>query len=879
MHQHKRGKGAQVLLVPFILLLFLFGGIKTRAQQRVTQHFAQVTLTQALKSISKKYNVQIAYNPSLTDKVKVNVNIENKNVEEALQQLTQKTGFKIIRVEAHSFILEEVKAPVRPPTPTKKKKYTISGYLSQDGSSEKLIAATVAVKGQPIGTSTNEFGFYSITLEEGSYELAFTFVGYRPQVKQIDLKENLSLNVSLSPGQLLEEVVVKGNKELDFHFKPQMSANTISMDYVKSTPILFGEADVLKTLQLLPGVKTGNEGSAGMYIRGGSPDQNLILLDGVPIYNAAHLLGFFSIFNADAINSTQLLKGGFPARFGERLSSVVDIRMKDGNMEKYEGEVALGFISSKLSINGPIVKNRTSFIVSARRTYADLLFKALSSDKSGYNEIPSVYFYDINAKINHKFSDNDRLYLSLYKGRDVMSYKYEDNFSINEVSSIEKLNFGINWGNGIAALRWNHIFSPKLFANTTTTFTRYNFRIKNSYTQKSDEPDNNQDITSRFLSGIDDIGAKIDFDYLPSTKHTMKFGVSAIYHIFSPSVSEQIITEQGTEDKEVENKHIYAKELAAYYEDQIRLTSRLTGNFGLRTSLFNVDSHTYCSIEPRLSLSWLTSNRSSIKFSYAEMSQYLHFLTSGSLSLPSDLWVPTTKKVKPQHSRQVALGYTYNLGDVLFSLETYYKRMNRIIEYKDGSIFNTSDVNWEDKVTSGKGDCYGAEFLIEKKVGKLTGWIGYTLSWSDRTFNELNFGKKFPYSYDRRHDVSITCNYQFSPKIDVGATWVYSTGRAYTLGTDNYPAYEGDVSGTGSKNQVSYISNRNNVRLPSYHRLDFGVNFRKKKRWYERTWTLGVYNVYNRLNTFYVYPNYDKGTFTTVGLFTLIPSVSYSLKF
>lgn len=880
MHQHTWIRRGLILFLSLTLLLAIPGGMHAQSQQRVNQHFSKVSLTHALKTISKTYDVQIAYNPTLTDKVRVDVKIENKSVEEALQLLTSKTGFKSLRVDNHSYILEEIKIlPTKAPI-DKKKKYTISGYVTQHESGEKLIAATVAIKGLPYGTTTNEFGFYSITIDEGSYELAFTFVGYQPLLKTVVLSKNIQLNVEMAQGQQLQEVVIKANKDADILFRPQMSANAISIDYIKSTPILFGEADVLKTLQLLPGVKTGNEGGSGMYVRGGSPDQNLILLDGVPVYNASHLLGFFSIFNADAINNAQLLKGGFPSRYGERLSSVVDIRMKEGNLQKYEGEVALGFISSKFSISGPIVKDKTSFIVSARRTYADLLIKALTAgDNTSENVIPEIYFYDINLKINHKFSDSDRLYLSAYKGRDVFETKFNDSYTINENSSIEKVSTDINWGNGIAALRWNHIFSPKLFSNTTATFSRYNFRIKGEYDVKSTETNSNLSTLYRFLSGIDDVNAKIDFDYLPSTKHTVKFGVSATHHIFSPSISENKEVDQGKETKNISENRIYAQEYAAYAEDMITINPHLTGNIGLRTSLFSVEGQNYLSLEPRLSFSWLTSKNSSLKLSYAEMSQYLHFLTSGSFSLPSDLWVPTTSRIKPQHSRQIALGYNHSVGPLLFSLETYYKFMNNIIEYKDGTFYNSNDTDWENKIVAGKGESYGAELLVEKKIGKLTGWIGYTLSWSNRLFSELNFGRSFPYSFDRRHDVSFTCSYQLSPKIDVGATWVYSTGRAFTLGTETYPAYENDIYPQPGTGNIRNNSERNNIRLPAYHRLDLGINFKKRKKWGERTWSLSVYNVYNRLNTFYVYPNFNTGTIKSVGLFRLIPSVTYSFKF
>lgn len=871
----------------FVMVL----AVASMAQEVVNDRFYRMTLSQALNTIAKKHYLHIAYNPALTDKVTVNVSIVDKTFAEAFTILLRRTTLNAVKVDSRSYIIKEKEAKDNAEPVKRKRRFTISGYVSQEGSGEKLISATVAVKGTSIGTISNEFGFYSLTLEEGAYDVVTSYVGYQTIENKVELKENRQLNISLNGGQRLQEVVIKQVKDNENHIRPQMSLNTLSMDQVKASPVLFGEADVLKTLQLLPGIKSGNEGSSGIYVRGGSPDQNLILLDGVPVYNASHMFGFFSVFNADAINNTKIYKGGFPARYGERLSSVIDVRMKEGNLQKYEGEVAVGLISSKLSVSGPIVKDKTSFIVSARRTYLDMLLKAYSLfSKKDKNEetgevIPDIYFYDINAKVNHKFSDSDRLYLSLYGGRDVLSSKTKDVYSNSSKSTTDKTYLGIGWGNIIGALRWNHIFSPKLFANTTATYTFYNFDINsevNKTITNEGDPPLYENSKAKFLSGIRDISGKIDFDYFPSSAHAIKFGGVMTFHTFTPSASNINFAsdiDPLIDKKENERETIGAKEMAVYAEDTYSITDYLSVNAGVRASAFVVDGRSYGSVEPRISANIKTSEQSSIKLSYVEMTQYLHFLTSGSMSLPSDLWVPTTAKVKPQHSRQVALGVTQSLGPLSFTLEGYYKRMTNMVEYKDGAYFSQNETSWEDKVAQGKGDGYGAELMIEKQTGKLTGWFSYTLSWANRTFKDLNGGRTFPFSYDKRHDISLSLFYAPSKRIDFGATWVYNTGRAFTLGTESYPSYESDIRGGESVKMISNNNDRNNVRMPSYHRLDLGINFRKKKKWGERTWTLGVYNVYNRHNTFYMYPNEDNGHIRSVTLFTLIPSISYSFKF
>lgn len=787
--------------------------------------------------------------------------------------------------------------------------HTISGYVDDGQSGEKLIGANIYSKTDLTGTSTNNYGFFSITLPEGNYEIVFSYVGYQTEIRKFDLQEDIQLNISLSPSIGIEEVEIRANSNSQNVKSTQMSTIDISVENIKKVPALLGEVDVIKAIQLLPGVQSGTEGASGLYVRGGGPDQNLILLDGTPVYNASHLFGFFSVFNADAIKNVKLIKGGFPARYGGRLSSVLDISLKEGNMKEFKGSGSIGLIASKLTLEGPIVKDKTSFIISARRTYIDLIAQPLIREIAGGDEYTTVgyYFYDLNAKINHKISDSDHLYFSIYTGEDKFyqnekpySYLYNGNIYKNESQS------NLGWGNITSALRWNHQVSSKLFSNTSLTYSNYNYEVKQYVEAIEESADGviNEVNSLRFLSGIEDFSGKVDFDYLPTTNHYIRFGGNYIYHTFKPGASVYQIKNEdvGSIDTTLGEDHIPASEFSLYVEDDYTISNRIKANLGLHYSGFIVKGRYYNSLQPRLSARYLINNSWSLKASYAKMQQYIHLLTNNNIGLPTDLWVPATDRVLPQKSHQYALGISKSFSEMYqLSVEGYYKTMLNLIEYKDGASFMGSKAGWEDKVERGKGWSYGGEVFFEKKLGSMTGWVGYTLSWTNRQFEALNNGEVFPYKYDRRHDVSVVLTVPIDEVWDFSASWVYGTGTAHTLpteryfgDTDNYgnygifsspsyyyPDYYGGYN-TPFSGEITHIDSKNSVRAADYHRLDLSFQKKKIKRWGEAAWTLGVYNAYNRKNPFYYYIGRDsKGNraLKRVSLFTFIPSATYTFKF
>ena len=779
-------------------------------------------------------------------------------------------------------------------------KRTISGYVMDAASKETLIGATVFDRNSGKGCATNNYGFYTLTLDQGGVDLQVSYVGYTQQNKAIDLKENLSINFLLETNTTLDEVVVEATRATVSARSPQMSVVELPVQQIKSIPTLFGEADVLKAIQLLPGVQNGSEGSAGMYVRGGGPDENLLLLDGVPVYNVNHALGFFSVFNPDALKNVTLYKGSFPAHFGGRLSSVVDIRMKEGDMQKYHGNVSVGLISSKLNVEGPIVKDKLSFNLSFRRTYGDLLIKptlwiasAISPDMSklraGYN------FYDLNAKLNWKISDKDRLYLSFYTGDDAISFgvRYKD-YENDGVQYTNNMGLGWRWGNKVASLRWNHVMSQKLFMDASVNYTQYRHRLTMDMSDERFYEQYNQTVKDEFnmayKSGINDLTAKVDFDYTPLPNHEIRFGGNYTYHMFRPEVQSAKMVEgnQTAIDTTMSASNVYAHETALYIEDNMTFGDIFRVNAGVHYSTFTVDGKTYQSVQPRLSASVMLASNLSLKAGYAYMTQYVHLLSNSSLSLPTDLWVPVTKNIVPMNAHQVSLGAFYELPKLFdISLEGYYKTMDNLIEYKDGASFFGSSDTWENKVCMGRGWAYGVEFLVQRSFGKTTGWIGYTWAHAKRQFDregmEINGGKVFPAKYDRRHDISITVQHKFSDRFDLSGTWVFSSGNCGTLGTQ---VYEGLMDEWGYIPSINALE-RNNFRMGNYHRLDLSVNFHKQKKHGIRTWNISVYNVYNHKNPFIVYTDYgwDEATQTEkkklmqASLFPIIPSVSYSYKF
>lgn len=760
-------------------------------------------------------------------------------------------------------------------------KFTISGTVKDADTGESLIGATITETKTVQGNIANTHGFYSLTLPRDSVTLMYSYVGYTRKIVSLSLTRDTVINMTLQSA-MLDEVVVNTSRAEAIHESTRMSTFSIPIEQIKSLPAFLGETDILKVLQLMPGVQSGNEGSTGLYVRGGGPDQNLLLLDGVPIYNASHLFGFFSVFNADAINHVELTKGGFPARYGGRLSSVIDINMKEGDMKKFKGEGAIGVISSKLTLDGPIVKDKTSFIVSARRTYIDILSKPFLAAQRKKGDDFGYYFYDLNLKLNHIFNSNNRVYLSTYTGKD-KAYAKETYKNYNGVGE-NVGQYSLLWGNVITALRWNHIFGPRLFSNASATYSRYNFSVRDKQTEESQLPDltlQTKIYRNDYSSNIRDWSAGIDFDYLPSPEHTIRFGARTTLHKFVPGVYTS--SDPIASDTVIGAHPVNASEFSAYAEDDWILNDRIKVNAGVHTSAFYVENKWYHSIQPRLSVRYLIQPELALKASYSKMAQYIHLLTNAGIGLPTDLWVSSTARIKPQRSDQYAAGIAKTIkSEYEFSVEGYYKKMENLIEYKDGASYLNIETDWQDNVaTNGHGKSYGLEVLLQKKTGKVSGWLGYTLSKSTRQFDELNFGKEFPYKFDRRHDLSLALSYNWNKRRDFSFVWVYGSGNKITLPTAEYESI-GSSDPYSYNRGITYYGDRNSYSMRAYHRLDVSFSWIKEKKWGERKWTLGIYNVYNRLNPFFIdIGSNDQGQakFIEYSLFPILPSFSYSFKF
>ena len=798
------------------------------------------------------------------------------------------------------------------------KSHTISGYITDGRSQETLIGASVYDASTMKGTVTNNFGYYTLKLGEGQVNMKASFVGFEPYEAVLNLKNDTVINISLTQSNQLNEVTVTA-RAMESNVKgTQMSTIELPVTQLKKVPAMFGETDVIKALQLLPGVQSGTEGSAGMYVRGGGPDENLILLDGVPLYNVNHAAGFFSAFNSDAIKNVTLYKGNFPARFGGRLSSVVDVRMKDGDMYQYHANLSIGLIASKVNVEGPIVKGKTSFNLSFRRTYYDLITAPLANimvkqeTESGKNSAwAGYYFYDLNLKVNHKFSDKDRLFLSIYSGDDKvyarMKAKENTNYYGGESSYVENLNLDWKWGNRVAALRWNHVIQSNLFMNVTGAYTQYRHSMGVNYSTESTRPQSSytESMDLGVHSGIYDISAKADFDYKPFENHDVKFGANLTHHTYNPTTTAIHLKETENEQTEyafdsvTNDARIRALETDLYVEDNWDISNFFKLNAGLHYSTFSVDHKTYHSLQPRVSMRALVTESFSLKAGYAYMSQYIHLLSSNAISLPTDLWVPVTGSIVPMNAHQVAVGAFYDWKGFEFSVEGYYKKMHNVMEYEDGaSFFSLDQTGWQDKVVMGDGWSYGIELFAQKQVGKFTGWVGYTWAHANRLFDrpgqELNFGKVFPAKYDRRHDLNIVLMYEFNDRIDVGATWIYSTGNCATLPLQGYHGLNLNnnpyIGYYYSQTSINHVESRNNYRFNSYQRLDLVANFHKQKKHCERIFSINIYNTLCHNNPFIVFPKdyqvYNPMTGETtymktlrqICIFPIIPTVSWQYK-
>jgi hypothetical protein len=765
------------------------------------------------------------------------------------------------------------------------KKYTISGFVKDKNDGGNSVGASVYIKEILKGTTTNAYGFYSITIEEGEYTLVVSYIGFKNIEQKIILNKDIRQNFEIEEDVITtEEFKVLGERIDQNTSDAVMGTVELEMDKVKKLPAFMGEVDILKTIQLLPGVQSAGEGNSGFYVRGGGPDQNLILLDGATVYNASHLFGFFSVFNADAIKNVKLIKGGMPAEYGGRLSSVLDISMNEGNMKEFQVDGGIGTVSSRLTIQGPIKKDTASFILSARRTYIGELAQPFVKSTSRFKG-SNYYFYDLNGKLNYKISEKDRLYFSGYFGRDVFSF----------VNSDDGFKMDTPWGNAIGSLRWNHLFNDKLFLNTTATFTNYQFEIGLTQDQ----------FDFRLYSGITDWNFKTDFNYLPSPLHNVKFGLNYTFHKFTPSNAAAKSGEVSFNTGDIILN--YANDIALYLSDDWDINERLKIHGGLRYSMFQhigpfkrynndefenpIDTVVYDKgenvkfyqgLEPRFTFRYDLKHNSSIKGSFTQNYQYIHLASFATVSLPTDVWVPSSDKVKPQFSTQYALGYFKNFKENQFetSVEVYYKIMKNQVAYKDGAVpADNAGNNVDNAFVFGKGWSYGAEFFVKKRFGKVNGWIGYTLSWSEKQFDELNNGEKFYAKYDRRNDASVVFSYDVSKRVILAATWVYATGNALTLPESRY-MIEGQI--------VNEYGARNSFRMDAFHRLDFALTWKgKESKKFKSSWNFSIYNVYNRKNPYFIYFSNEGNAFDgsldvaakQVSLFGIIPSVTWNFSF
>ncbi len=781
--------------------------------------------------------------------------------------------------------------------------HTLSGYVKDANSGEALIGVSVFIEELGKGTTTNVYGFYSLTLQKGNYKVKYSYVGYNDLNKDVLFQDHIRINIDLlEADDLLQEVVIEAEQTDENTTGTQMGKIDLNIDKIKTIPAFMGEVDILKTIQFLPGVQSGGEGNTGFYVRGGGPDQNLILLDEATVYNASHLFGFFSVFNADAIKNVSLTKGGMPANYGGRLASVLDITMKDGNYKSFHADGGIGLIASRLTLQGPIKEDTASFILSGRRTYIDVLTRPLVSDTSAFRG-SGYFFYDLTAKLNWRLSDKDRLFLSGYFGRDVFSFNNTD----------LDFTFKVPWGNSTASLRWNHLFSDRLFVNTSAIFTDYNFAFEGG----------SSGFTFRLSSGIRDGNLKQDYTYYPNSLHTIKFGWNYTLHRFIPS---SVGASSGDVEFDTgEDVKIYGNESAIYLLDEWDINENLKINAGFRLSMYqhigpftryyknpnsgitdstinysNFESiKTYFGPEPRFSARYLFNDNSSLKLGIAHNYQYVHLATISSVSLPTDLWFPSTEVVKPQISTQYSMGYFKNFFENKYegSVEVYYKDLQNLIEYKENSFpeDNLSN-NVDNQLTFGRGYSYGAEFFLKKRMGDFNGWVGYTWSKTMRQFDEIDDGGWFPAKYDRRHDLSLVLQYQLTDRINIGGVFIYATGNSITLPERRWFSLE-------ENRLVTVWSNRNAYRLDPYHRMDLSLTidakpFKKEtdketgetsmvKKKVISSWNFSVYNLYNRANPYFIFFDYsgdplqgsvDFGAYQ-VSLFPILPSITWNFKF
>lgn len=882
-----------------LLLLVFFGSSHAQSvlDKEISIDLRNETLESALYQLIDQEGIKLSFSNEILPPKIIKTRFKKQRLRLILEKLFEDTAIEFDPLDDDNIILFRKEIPIT------QRRFTISGFLEDAKTGERLIAANIYDRRSNKGTVTNEYGFYSLTIYGGPIELSFSYLGYENVLYDFLLETNRRINIALRNDLTLAEILVIATDENTLEDKDKISQENLSIGDIERLPNLAGESDLVRTTHLLPGVQTGTDGIGGIHIRGGNPDHNLILIDGVPIYNISHAAGLFSIFNTSAINSAKLSKGGFSARYGGRLSSVLDVHTKEGNKKDFKGRLDVGLLTGRLSMEGPIVKDKSSFFVSSRYSYLNWYIRPYTrSLKESRGEAGSsgYQFYDINAKFNHTFSDKDKIYFSFYNGKDRFSNggNISDTLSLINQNTGEEIFFrfdqsyheNIDWGNTVGAFRWNHLYSNKLFGNTTLTFSRLavnsDFRDSDSLVLLSNDQLIGKALNlARYQSSIRDFGLKFDYDYMPLAEHYFRFGFGMTKRNFSPGV---LTVNESVEEFDIEgefaNAPIATTELSAYLEDNITLSDQASVNIGFRLTTLKVPGKSYFSFQPRLSAFYNVNEFLRLKASFSKMNQFLHLLSDSSIGLPTDLWVPATANIKPQEAWQAVAGMDYRVADLFdISIEAYYKQMNHLLAITEGASFYN---DWEENVTDGEGRAYGLEFLLKKRKGKATGWLGYSVSWADRRFDRINFGRRYPFKFDRRHDLKVVFSYQFKEWLEFTANWLFSSGFAYSIPLEQY---DYGLPGIPPIDVIVYDS-KNDRRMPYYHRLDVNFNLYFNTAKTGHIINLGIYNAYNRKNPLY----YDIRTriavnesnelqeekeLVQVWLLPFLPSLNYTFKF
>jgi hypothetical protein len=890
----------RLLLLAFFSFVISAVGAQSVLDQTVTVQMEELSVEESLYLLTDQAGVKITFSNIILPDRLVSLRYRDAPLAEILTDLLAGSSIQYQEIGDQVVLL-----PRRYPA-----SYTVNGFLKDASTGEFLINANIIDLESQHGTTTNAYGFFSFSLPEGKARIAFSYTGYKTEYLSVDINAPTQVDLKLKPSLMLEPIEIIAHRlELPATYQGLSGHQEIDVEQVDRLPALAGESDLIRVVQLQPGVQTGTDGIGGMHVRGGNNGQNLVMIDGVPVYNINHAAGLFSIFNTNAIRSVQLHKAGFPARYGGRLSSVLDIRTKEGNREALQVKADIGTLAGRLTADGPIVKGKSSFLVSGRMSlidwYLEPLLRTLNPDRNEGTEL-GYRFYDLNAKLNYEFSRKDKLYLSVYRGSDSYqnqgasedTIEVEDDLLIDPIlyRTDEAFSESMQWKNTVASLRWNHLISDRLFANVSATYsaldTDINYtRTDSLYRIPGNEPENWIVDVGRYEGQIQDVGLRLDFDYAPANMHYLRFGVNATYHHFTPGVlsyyrekSSKLVP--GSEEPPASisrSSQITALEYAAYVEDEFRVGRLLSFNLGLHASLFQVGEANYTALQPRILAQYQAGLRWQLEASFSHMAQYVHLLNNSLLGMPTELWVPSTEEIGPETAYQTALASRWNLRKGWgLSLEAYYKSMDGLLTYSEGAAFLS---DWQQNVTSGRGTAYGIEAQLSKRSGNTTGWIGYSLQWADRQFNRVNRGVAYPYRYDRRHEVKAAFSHRFKDWIECSASWVLSSGFAFSFPASEYTVVLQD----GTEYIVFDYGEKNENRMPYYHRLDFSTNFYIKLDKTRHTIRIGAYNIYNRQNPLYYqlrtnFVNTGQKVepireLTDVTLIPLLPSLSYSIDF